>query len=67
MTNDKDDPEEFENRRRKALAKVYALILSWPDPEKKLPDYCTQNDGECATCPLAKGELDCEGNKYAAT
>jgi hypothetical protein len=34
MTNDKDDPEEFENLRRKALA---------------------------------KGELDCEGNKRAAT
>jgi hypothetical protein len=42
------------------------LKFSWPDPEKKFLDYYTQNDGECETCALAKGVLDCGGNKYAA-
>jgi hypothetical protein len=68
MTEDKDDPAE--KRRRELLARVYSLILSWPEPKNEtptIPDYCTQNDGDCATCPLAKGELDCEGNKYSAT
>jgi len=28
------------------------------------PDYCTQNDGHCPSCPLANDGRDCANNKF---
>jgi hypothetical protein len=58
MVEDQEDPAA--KARRELLDRVYALILSWPDPKdntSSIPDYCTQNDRDCATCPLSNGEL----------
>jgi hypothetical protein len=65
MTEDTNDPAE--KAERELLARVYSLILSWPDPEEQapsIPEYCTQNAGDCAACPLARGELDCKDNRF---
>jgi hypothetical protein len=65
MAENEEDPAEKE--RRALLARVYRFILSLPDPRDEtpaVPDYCTQNDGDCAACPLANGELDCRNNKF---
>ena len=29
-----------------------------------IPTYCTQNEGECRTCPLASDGFDCAGHHY---
>lgn len=29
------------------------------------PDYCTQNNGECATCSLSNYGRDCRNNKFS--